>query len=178
MDTTSKTVSFCFPAGGLTVPITCSVFLRLYPWDCFLTKICHLRKALRFVSEVNSLDNVTRQLLPQTINFSHLSPHRQYPPTPSLSIKDVQNCFYKSHMTYPLSVSPAGIDPPGFNTFAKLPIKIPQDTFSNLVSPSMPPSALTAQRLLLWRLLLSCCPSSALLSPGKALKYLWRNKTC
>lgn len=41
MDTTSKSVSPYFPAGGLTASITC--FLRLYPRDCFLTKICHLR---------------------------------------------------------------------------------------------------------------------------------------
>lgn len=149
MDTISKTVSFCFPAGGLTVTITCSVFLRLYPWDCFLTKICHLRKSLRFVSEAVSLDNVTRQLLPQTIDFSHLSPQRRCPPTPSLSFKDVQDCFYKSHMTYPLSVSPAGTDLPGFNTFAKLPIKFPKTQSLIWSPPSVPPPALTAQRLLL-----------------------------
>lgn len=104
-----------FPAGGFTASIICSFFLRLDPWDCFLTNTCHLRQSLRLLSEVVSLHNVTRQLLPHTIDFTQLCPHRGFPPIPSLSFKDVQGSSqdpsHKTHTIYPLSVAPDGILP-------------------------------------------------------------------
>lgn len=166
-----------FPIGELTASIIWSFFLRLDPWNCFFTSTCHLRQSLIFLSEIASLDNITRQLLSHTIDFTQLCPQKAFPPTSSFSFKDVQDGSqdpsHKPHTIYSLSDSPDGI------LHWLIPLQNSSEfaqTQSLICVPNSTPNCPSWSKITSVKTLATLVLSSALLSTGKALKYHWRNQ--
>lgn len=84
----------------------------------------------------------------------------------------------KIHPTNPTWSNPLSFtrwDPPVFNPFAKLFIRIFPGTVCNLHFSISPLTVQADQRSFQWRLLLPWWPLLPSLSTSKALKYHWRN---
>lgn len=83
-----------------------TIFFQKWIQPTFLQVACHLRQSLRFLSEVASLDNITRQLLPHTTDFTQLCPRKGFPLLQAFPSKMFKMAF-KIHPTNPILSTPS-----------------------------------------------------------------------